>query len=649
MSVQFGICNFDDKPVDRQDLSQVRAQLVPHGPDGEGCICKDNFALLYRAFNTTPESHREIQPYVMKSGTVLAWDGRLDNRKELIGVLEQEISAGSTDVEIVAAAYEHWETDSFVKLIGDWAISIWDVRNRNLIFAKDFVGTRHLYYSIETDRVTWCTILGPLVSMAHRSFELDEEYIAGWLGFFPAPHLTPFVGIQSVPPAAFIRITRDSQKVSRYWHPDRRSSICYRTDAEYEEHFRSIFSEAVRRRLRCPVTTIAELSGGIDSSSIVCTADVIMQRRQAESPSLHTISFYDDSEPNWNERAYFEHVEERRGRTGCHIDTSTQPMLKLGLEPNTFPPTPAFFASTENTSKTLAAYLKSHNARVILSGIGGDELMGGVPTPTPLLQDLLLSLHFRELFHQLAGWALDKRVPWFHLMREAIGGFFPPGFGGVPKHRQPVTWLGPEFSRRNREALQGYQKRVTLSGARPSLQENISTLEAIRRRISCTSLPLDPVYEPRYPYLDRDLLEFIFSIPRDQLVRPGQRRSLMRRALADIVPSEILNRRRKGFVVRHLRQTVNIENQQLDELTLNMRIASFGIVDQTSFRACLRKARNGYEFPAVRVARTICLELWLRSLIGLGTVRDSHAMTCSLTGRARDISAEQIERKEVNQ
>src|ERR1700739_4275718 len=100
MSVQFGICNFDDKPVDRQDLSEVRAQLVPHGTDGEGCISKDNFALLYRAFDTTTESHRDVQPHAMTSATVLAWDGRLDNRKELIGVLEQEISAGSTDVEI---------------------------------------------------------------------------------------------------------------------------------------------------------------------------------------------------------------------------------------------------------------------------------------------------------------------------------------------------------------------------------------------------------------------------------------------------------------------------------------------------------------------------------------------------------------------
>jgi asparagine synthetase B (glutamine-hydrolysing) len=81
MSVQFGKCNFDGKPADPQDLEEVRPALAPYGPDGEGYICKDNFAVLYRAFHTTKESRREIQPYVSESGVVLTWDGRLDNRK----------------------------------------------------------------------------------------------------------------------------------------------------------------------------------------------------------------------------------------------------------------------------------------------------------------------------------------------------------------------------------------------------------------------------------------------------------------------------------------------------------------------------------------------------------------------------------------
>src|SRR6202035_132686 len=96
--------------------------------------------------------------------------------------------------------------------------------------------------------------------------------------------------------------------------------IHYRSDAEYEEHFRFCFTESVKRRLRSDSPVLAELSGGMDSSSIVCMADQILARGKGETPRLDTLSYYDDSEPNWNERPYFTKVEEKRGRAGCHID-----------------------------------------------------------------------------------------------------------------------------------------------------------------------------------------------------------------------------------------------------------------------------------------------------------------------------------------
>jgi len=149
MSVQFGKCNFDGRPMDPEDLAEVRPMLAQYGPDGEGYIRKDNLAVLYQAFHTTNESRREVQPHVTASGAVLTWDGRLDNREELIGLLADKTSASSGDLDIVAAAYERWGTDSFAKLVGDWAISIWDAEDRSLILAKDSIGTRHLYYSVE--------------------------------------------------------------------------------------------------------------------------------------------------------------------------------------------------------------------------------------------------------------------------------------------------------------------------------------------------------------------------------------------------------------------------------------------------------------------------------------------------------------------
>ena len=93
-----------------------------------------------------------------------------------------------------AAAYEKWGTNCFAKLIGDWALSIWNPLGRSLILAKDPIGTRHLYYSIDNGQVTWSTILDPLVSLPTENLHICEEYIAGCFSHFPAAHLTPYVG-----------------------------------------------------------------------------------------------------------------------------------------------------------------------------------------------------------------------------------------------------------------------------------------------------------------------------------------------------------------------------------------------------------------------------------------------------------------------
>jgi len=126
-------------------------------------------------------------------------------------------------------------------------------------------------------------------------------------------------------------------------------------------------------------------------------------------------------------------------------------------------------------------------------------------------------------------------------------------------------------------------------------------------------LPCDPPYEKRYPYLDRDLLEFLYSIPREQLVRPGQRRSLMRRALAGIVPAEILNRRRKAFIARAPAAAISAQWAEAIELTRQMVSGSLGIVVPEKFIAALESARVGREVPMILLMRTIALELWLRN------------------------------------
>jgi asparagine synthase (glutamine-hydrolysing) len=649
VSVQFGRWNIDGQPADRDYLAKAGEMLAPYGPDGGDAYIKDNVGILYRAFHTNKESRKESQPLVTPSGEVLCWDGRLDNREELLRELRGAVPVDSTDLAIVSAAYGKWGTNCFAKLIGDWALSICDPVNHSLVLAKDPIGIRHLYYCSGPKQITWSTILDPLVLLAEKTFTLEEEYIAGWLSFFPATHLTPYVGIYSVPPASFVRLRHGQQTVSRYWDFDPSKQIRYRTDGEYEDHFRHAFREAVRRRLRSDRPILAELSGGMDSSSIVCMADTFIARDPAESPRLDTISYYADSEPNWNERPYFTKVEEKRGRIGWHLDVGKQESFNLELHNHDLAATPgSCYGRHSEINRQFAVCMASQGNRVVLSGIGGDEITGGIPTPIPELADLLARAKLGQLAHRLKVWALIKRKPWPHLLMEAVREFIPPALFRVPKFGDPAPWLSKDFAKRYRVALRGYEVRTNILGSLPSFQVNLATLEVLRRQLACEPITSSPLHFKCYPYLDSGLLEFIYSIPREQLVRPGERRSLMRRALVGIVPEEILTRKRKAFVSRAPSVALTREWASVAEITRDMVCGSLGIVDTRALLNILQKARQGQVVAIVPLLRSLIVERWLehvicRKLVHLNAarLRSAHGlneqMPCSFKTRPEEI------------
>jgi asparagine synthase (glutamine-hydrolysing) len=625
VSVLFGIWNIDGRPIDSDYLAKVKSLLTPYAPDGDYRYMKDNICILYHSFHTTRESHRENQPHVSSSGAVITWDGCLDNRSELIRDLRSSLPVCPTDVEIVAAAFELWGRDCFARLIGDWALAIWNANTRSLLLAKDVIGTRHLYYSADRTRIAWSTILEPLVLFGGTAVVLCEEYIAGWLSSFPATHITPYVGIRSVSPSSFVRLGSEKHATRKYWDFDPSKTIRYRTDGEYEEHFRTVFSEAVRRRLRSDRPVMAELSGGMDSSSIVCVADTVLASSVTETPRLDTVSYYDDGEPNWNERPYFRKVEEKRGRLGCHIDVGSYRSTKIEFVSDRFVPTPGGSGSHNDAARELAACMSRQGNRVLLSGIGGDEITGGVPTPIPELEDLLITVRFGRLAHQLKAWALVLRKPWPHLLFEAGRRFLPDRAFG-PALVLPAC-LDRAFVRRNRRVFRGYERGLQPFGPPPTFQENMITLEMLRRQRACCVLCSEPPHVKRYPYLDRDFLEFIYAIPREQLVRPGYRRSLMRRALAGLVPDEILDRKRKAYLTRAplaVLSKLPTTSKGLAKTTQRMILESLGFLDYHKLNDELLRIRSGDTAHSRTIMRALAMEFWLRHL------RDLNLLECPL-------------------
>jgi asparagine synthase (glutamine-hydrolysing) len=627
MSVQFGKWNIEGKTLGPDYLKWIRGALAPYGPDSDEVYANSDVTILYRAFHTTTEAPKEVQPYISNSGIVLTWDGRLDNRAELIRELSAHPNSHEDlpDAELVAAAVDRWGEECLGKLIGDWALSVWDPRRQSLLLAKDPLGTRHLYYTFSSNHVMWCTILDPLVLDAGASFNICEEYVAGWFAtLFPAAHLTPYEDIHAVAPSS--AVTFDSRRfgvertIHQYWDFDPAKWVRYRTDAAYEEHFRKVLCQAVQRRLRSNRPVLAELSGGMDSSSIVCLSDRVRETGGADQLArVDTISWFDDSyddiEPDTNELHWIRKVEEKRGRPGFHIaiaalkkDVLDRPLFSE-LQSDLFLATPAFPFFRSEFSRRYGEYVEQCGYRVRLSGIGGDEPTGGgVPAPTTELQDLVTQFRLLRLVRQLNAWAAKMKTTRWPLLWTALQGFSANHID-VPKDLRP-GWLRKSFMRQNWRPLHGYPTRVRFWGALPSFQNHLESLDGNRRYLASVPLVSDPLTEARYPYFDRDFLEFMFAIPREQIVRIGQRRSLMKRALADIVPRELLTRKRKPFTFSHAGDYPPLAARS--ELEPQMAANSHGIVDQSGFFEALESARTGQSGSIEALRRLLTLESWLR-------------------------------------
>ena len=610
MSVQFGRWDFGGRITPPAYFERAKTILGVYGPDGQREHVGDGIRILYFQFHTTFESRLEVQPFIVPSGTLFVWDGRLDNREELVTATD-DLKPNAPDVQIAARAFAAWGAGCLGKFVGDWALAIWQPDERSLLLARDFLGVRPLFYLADEQSITWSSVLDPLVLCSDKNLELEKECLAGWLSSFPSEHLTPYRGICAVPPASFVLIRAGSKTVQRYWDFNSEKTIRYRSDDEYQEHFLAVFREAVKRRLRSDSPILAELSGGVDSSSIVCVADDLIAQQAASVSRFDTISYFNRDEPNWNEEPYFARVEARRGRTGLHVDVGNGNDFRTDRE--CFGVLPSSKSASVKAEVSLARCLRAGGHRVVLSGIGGDEVLGGVPNPLPELADLLVTGRFEKLARKMLEWALPTRKPLLYLIQELIFAFLPPSWVPSREAARPAPWLANDFVKSHKAAIDGYPRRFRWFSQAPSFQANLATLEAIRRQLSCACPPQDQLFEKRYPFLDRTLLEFLFAIPREQIVRPLQRRSLMRRALRGIVPEEILDRRRKAFIARSPLMAIAQRLPNLQQASpRNMLIGSLGLVDQSIFLETLRRGCEGQPIATLTAVRTLVTEEWLR-------------------------------------
>lgn len=623
MSTIFGIRKPAGAIVSERELLHLAQATERFAPDGSSVQASGRIGMGFQPYYTHARSSLESAPVSDDLGNLLSFDGRLDNYEDLADELQLE--AGTTpDSRIILAAFLRWREKCFSHLVGDWAIALWSERDQALYLARDHAGTRNLYFHDDNDTLRWSTHLETFFA-AGLSSALDEDYAASYLAFRPIRDLTPYQGLRAVLPAHYIAFQNLKCSCKPHWDWMVKSEIRYKSDKEYEEHFFALLKQAVGRRTGPGAPILAQLSGGMDSTSIVCMSDHIRRSLDPHAELLDTISFYDDSEPTLNDRPYFTAVEAHREKVGMHMDTS---FSQRTFEPHHSPIgsylVPGADSSALRRERTFHELIEHGNYRVVLSGIGGDEVLGGVPIPTPGLADDLVAGNLVQLLQSSIRWCLSDRSPLvfslFQTLKYALLLYLAP--------RKNETAVPPWISASLGGRVKALAKRDVISGTRiglrPTTIDNGTSWWSVMESLPHLFPSLLARREYRYPLLDRELVGFLLSIPREQLFRPGRKRALVRRALVPIVPAMVLERRRKAYQLRAPLLTMRHAGARLDSLFCDSALARAGLIEPENLRSQLvLTLRSGDPQWWQVLLRAIDLELWVRANV---TAKESTSM-----------------------
>jgi asparagine synthase (glutamine-hydrolysing) len=256
--------------------------------------------------------------------------------------------------------------------------------------------------------------------------------------------------------------------------------------------------------------------------------------------------------------------------------------------------------------------------RVVLSGLGGDEVNGQALDARVQIADSVARLNLFRAASQLMKWSLHTRYPLIRLLGKSLSLLLPLQMRPGTNVQRAWPWINPAFAREYRLA----RCALTASEGKwfwpPSVRDAFQTIANFGREMT---FHRQSTAEKRYPYLDQTLVEFLMSIPTNQVLQPGRRRSLMRRALSNLVPPEILQRRSKAGTGRCVVVTITKHWNEVQNLVTHPISARLNILDQAALRAQMANIKHG-QLPG-RVAgllKALSLEIWLRNAIAHGVL-----------------------------
>jgi asparagine synthase (glutamine-hydrolysing) len=565
--------------------------------------------------------------------TLVVFGGRLDNRSDLIGACggHQGVSWRSTDAELALCAYDVFGIDVAAKLRGDFAIALFDPRERRMLLACDAIGVKPLYYQRRAHSILFASDIKGILARpgveAKPHDRLLAELMVGQLHRQDADGTTLFEGISAVPPAHVAIFSPSTSVVCRYW--DFTGTATGGTSAaEYAEGFRFHFERAVARRVRGDRPTAVAVSGGVDSSAILCVANVFAP--SAYPPVGLTYTHRDGSDAD--ESQYIGDVERFCGREIRRLDPHAADHWMEDAEQLIRRTEAPMITRDSHLNDQLLAAARDAGAGAILTGHWGDQML--------FEQAYLIDLLHRGAWRTMAS-HLREYPEWFpgedsgYFRRRLLLDFL--------QYDVPQRFLRPmRMIRRAWKRPPPWRDWYTPSFlaqigrdefARDLAGDAATTMaRAIYREVRSRYHGLCLEWHAKmaaaygldagFPFFDRDLIEFLMGVPGEILTRGGVPKALLRDSLAGLVPDGILARRTKGDFTRFANEASRKDHARMVEwLGQDPLVVQAGYVDADKLKRGLQSAGRALEGSASNTASrsltaVVALEMWLRQFFG---------------------------------
>ena len=633
MSRIVALLNRDGRPMEPEILRRLVAPLRIRGSDGPRFWMAGSAGLAYQCLQASLAID-DLQPAKLAPALSICFDGRLDNRADLIRELRPDLSAEPAalpDAHLVMACYRQFGDLFAAKLNGDYALALFDMERQQMVLSRDVMGVRPLYYLESRERLVAASEIKAILAHPGIDARPDNDALADLLvGGDPYDlRRTLFRDVRRVLPGHTLFVGSTTFRELKHWDFDPLRQVRCGSVAEYAEALRGLFGQAVRRRLRSQAAVAVTVSGGLDSSAILCEAEML-RRTRAGIPPAHGISrLYPEGSPS-DEKGYLVDIEKQYG---VHIRRLPPSPIRF-VDGNEWPwriEYPMFEQNDAVDSLNLAREL---SCSTVLDGYYGDQIMW---SPAHLF-DLLRGLRWVEAskaLRALAGSMTDQSP---HALRQELLHAFVRDL--VPDWLMRPYRVIRRLAARDRSencysaALRDAAFRRRQQQRRPARHVASRHAEYCYRLAHAAHVAREMELSNKvaahcgldlaYPFADRDLIAFVMAIPGEIVTCGGIYKGLFREATRGILPESIRRRTWKAdFTLLGSDAAAELSRSGLEaNLGPGSLAVNGGYVDAAALPVALArlKARLGGEnmTPAMQLTQLLAFEFWLRAFFANG-------------------------------